>query len=107
MNREYKYLYLICTSDPLFLHQLLKDLEEVKELLTKATRKRLRDVLMTEKHKLELEIKNQPPLKPKDAVEEEKVSLGGYTVKINNYGRFVFLNTYWSSSISVEKAGQH
>ncbi|NXV13714.1 CYBP protein, partial [Cepphus grylle] len=70
----------------LFLNQLQKDLEEVKELLTKATRKRLRDVLMTEKHKLELEIKNQPPPKPKDVAEEEKSSLGGYTVKINNYG---------------------
>ncbi|NXN29410.1 CYBP protein, partial [Nycticryphes semicollaris] len=69
----------------IFLNQLQKDLEEVKELLTKATRKRLRDVLMTEKHKLELEIKNQPPPKPKDVVEEEKSSLGGYTVKINNY----------------------
>ncbi|XP_072722902.1 LOW QUALITY PROTEIN: calcyclin-binding protein [Ciconia boyciana] len=66
--------------------ELQKDLEEVKELLTKATRKRLRDVLMTEKHKLETEIKNQPPSKPKVAAEEEKLSLGGYTVKINNYG---------------------
>lgn len=68
--------------------QLQKDLEEVKELLAKATRKRLRDVLMMEKHKLELEIKNQPLPKPKDVIEEEKSSLGGYTVKINNYGRF-------------------
>ncbi|XP_075364001.1 LOW QUALITY PROTEIN: calcyclin-binding protein [Mycteria americana] len=66
--------------------ELQKDLEEVKELLAKATRKRLCDVLMTEKHKLELEIKNQPPSKPKVAAEEEKLSLGGYTVKINNYG---------------------
>ncbi|NXA33996.1 CYBP protein, partial [Eudromia elegans] len=71
----------------LFLNQLQKDLEEVKELLTKATRKRLHDVLTTEKHKLELEIKNQPPTKLKaDAGEEEKSLLGGYTVKINNYG---------------------
>ncbi|XP_040533458.1 calcyclin-binding protein [Gallus gallus] len=66
--------------------ELQKDLEEVKELLAKATRKRLRDVLMMEKHKLELEIKNQPLPKPKDVIEEEKSSLGGYTVKINNYG---------------------
>ncbi|KAJ7421700.1 hypothetical protein WISP_41610 [Willisornis vidua] len=66
--------------------QLQKDLEEVKELLTKATRKRVRDVLEAEKHRLEMEIKNQPPPKPKDAAEEEKSSLGGYTVKINNYG---------------------
>lgn len=82
------------TCDLLFLNQLQKDLEEVKELLTKATRKRLCDVLMIEKHKLELEIKNQPPPKPKDAAEEEKLSLGGYTVKINNYGRITFLNAY-------------
>lgn len=66
--------------------ELQKDLEEVKELLTNATRKRVRDVLMAEKQKLELEIKNQPTPKPKDAAEEEKSSLGGYTVKINNYG---------------------
>lgn len=83
-------LRLIYTCDLLFVNQLLKDLEEVKELLTKATRKRLRDVLMTEKHKLELEIKNQPPPKPKEVAEEEKSSLGGYTVKINNYGRITF-----------------
>ncbi|NXS12196.1 CYBP protein, partial [Neodrepanis coruscans] len=70
----------------LFLSQLQKDLEEVKELLAKATRKRVRDVLVAEKHKLEMEIKNQPPPKPKDTAEEEKSSLGGYTVKINNYG---------------------
>uniref|UniRef100_A0A8B9DEG3 Calcyclin binding protein n=1 Tax=Anser cygnoides TaxID=8845 RepID=A0A8B9DEG3_ANSCY len=63
-----------------------RHLEEVKELLVKATRKRVRDVLVAEKHKLELEIKNQPLPKPKDVVEEEKSSLGGYTVKINNYG---------------------
>ncbi|NXL79926.1 CYBP protein, partial [Leptocoma aspasia] len=71
---------------PLFLNQLQKDLEEVKELLTNATRKRVRDVLVAEKQKLELEIKNQPLPKPKDVAEEEKSSLGGYTVKINNYG---------------------
>uniref|UniRef100_A0A8B9C9B6 Calcyclin binding protein n=1 Tax=Anser brachyrhynchus TaxID=132585 RepID=A0A8B9C9B6_9AVES len=63
-----------------------RHLEEVKELLVKATRKRVRDVLVAEKHKLELEIKNQPLPKPKDVVEEEKSTLGGYTVKINNYG---------------------
>lgn len=83
-------------------------MEEVKELLTKATRKRLRDVLMTEKHKLELEIKNQPPPKPKDAAEEEKSSLGGYTVKINNYGRITFLNALLElQHLSEEKAGWH
>lgn len=84
-------MYLMYMCDPLFLSQLQKDLEEVKELLTNTTRKRVRDVLVAEKHKLELEIKNQPPPKPKDVAEEEKSSLGGYTVKINNYGRFIFL----------------
>ncbi|XP_019386422.1 PREDICTED: calcyclin-binding protein [Crocodylus porosus] len=67
--------------------ELQKDLEEVKELLNKATRKRIQDILMAEEHKIETEIKNQPGPKPKgDAVEEEKPPAGGYTVKINNYG---------------------
>ncbi|XP_071607240.1 calcyclin-binding protein [Heliangelus exortis] len=66
--------------------ELQKDLEEIKELLLKTTRKRVRDVLMTEKYRIELEIKNQPPPKPKDVAEEEKSTLAGYTVKINNYG---------------------
>lgn len=73
-------------------------------MLVKVTRKRLRDVLLTEKHKLELEIKNQPQPKPKDAVEEEKSSLGGYTVKINNYGRFTFLNAFYSLGISLKRS---
>lgn len=51
--------------------------------------------MLTEKHKLELEIKNQPLPKPKDAVEEEKSSQGGYTVKINNYG--------WDQSVKFIK----
>lgn len=92
------------TCDPLFLNQLQKDLEEVKELLTNATRKRVRDVLLAEKQKLELEIKNQPPPKPKDVTEEEKSSLGGYTVKINNYGRIIFLEL---QHLSGEMAGWH
>ncbi|XP_005304280.1 calcyclin-binding protein isoform X1 [Chrysemys picta bellii] len=67
--------------------ELEKDLEEVKELLAKATRKRTHDVLMAEKYKLEMEIKNQPPPKLKeDTTEEEKPPAGGYTVKINSYG---------------------
>ncbi|KAH0618240.1 hypothetical protein JD844_017255 [Phrynosoma platyrhinos] len=66
--------------------QLQKDLEEVKELLKKASRKRLHDVLLAEKSKIEREIKNQPPVKQKaEASEEEKPPLTGYTVKINNY----------------------
>ncbi|XP_042320301.1 calcyclin-binding protein [Sceloporus undulatus] len=68
------------------MEELQKDLEEVKELLKKASRKRLHDVLLAEKSKIEREIKNQPPVKPKtEASEEEKPSLTGYTVKINNY----------------------
>lgn len=92
------------TCDSLFLNQLQKDLEELKELLTKATRKRVRDVLAAEKQKLELEIKNQPPPKPKDVAEEEKSSLGGYTVKINNYGKIIFLEL---QPLSEEMAGWH
>lgn len=92
------------TCDSLFLSQLQKDLEELKELLTKATRKRVRDVLAAEKQKLELEIKNQPPPKPKDVAEEEKSSLGGYTVKINNYGKIIFLEL---QPLSEEMAGWH
>lgn len=42
-----------------FLTQLQKDLEEVKVLLEKATRKRVRDTLTTEKSKIETEIKNK------------------------------------------------
>lgn len=46
---------------------------------------------MAEKYKLEMEIKNQPPPKLKeDTVDEEKPPAGGYTVKINNYGRIAF-----------------
>lgn len=92
------------TCDPLFLNQLQKDLEEVKELLTSATRKRVRDVLVAEKQKLELEIKNQPLPKPKDVAEEEKSSLGGYTVKINNYGKIILLEL---QHLSEEMAGWH
>lgn len=105
MNIAQKELYLTHVCGLVFLKQLQKDLEEVKELLTKATRKRVRDVLMTEKHKLELEMKNQPPLKLKDVAEEEKLSLGGYTVKINNYGRITFLSAYQNLGISEERAG--
>lgn len=66
--------------------QLQKDLEEVKGLLKKVSRKRLHDVLIAEKDKIEKEIKNQPPLK----IKAEKPPTTGYTVKINNYGRISF-----------------
>ncbi|KAI2520497.1 CACYBP isoform 9, partial [Pan troglodytes] len=39
--------------------ELQKDLEEVKVLLEKATRKRVRDALTAEKSKIETEIKNK------------------------------------------------
>ncbi|XP_038613920.1 calcyclin-binding protein [Tachyglossus aculeatus] len=78
---------------PLEEHQ--KDLEEVKTLLEKVTRKRVRDVLTAEKGKLELEIKNKMQQKEqgkRETADSEKpaavvapISVG-YTVKINNYG---------------------
>ncbi|XP_015273234.1 PREDICTED: calcyclin-binding protein [Gekko japonicus] len=68
------------------MEELQKDLEEVKELLKKASRKRIHDVLLAEKNKLEKEIKNQPPPKIKAEIsEEERQPATGYTVKINNY----------------------
>ncbi|XP_034979501.1 calcyclin-binding protein isoform X1 [Zootoca vivipara] len=66
--------------------QLHKDLDEVKELLKKASRKRVHDVLLAEKNKIEREIKNQLPVKIKaETSEEERPAPTGYTVKINNY----------------------
>ena len=41
------------------LEELQKDLEEVKVLLEKSTRKRLRDTLTSEKSKIETELKNK------------------------------------------------
>ncbi|XP_051854875.1 calcyclin-binding protein [Antechinus flavipes] len=77
------------------LEELRKDLEEVKELLGKATRKRVRDVLTAEKSKLEAEIKHKTKQKGQEkgeTIDNEKpaavvapISVG-YTVKINNYG---------------------
>uniref|UniRef100_A0A8D0DPW4 Calcyclin-binding protein n=1 Tax=Salvator merianae TaxID=96440 RepID=A0A8D0DPW4_SALMN len=69
-----------------FLYRLQKDLEEVRELLKKTSRKRIHDVLLAEKNKIEKEIKNQPLLKVKAEVsEDERPPPTGYTVKINNY----------------------
>ncbi|XP_053247204.1 calcyclin-binding protein isoform X1 [Podarcis raffonei] len=66
--------------------ELHKDLDEVKELLKKASRKRVHDVLLSEKNKIEREIKNQLPSKIKaETSEEERPPPTGYTVKINNY----------------------
>ncbi|XP_068921622.1 calcyclin-binding protein [Petaurus breviceps papuanus] len=74
------------------LEELRKDLEEVKELLGKATRKRVRDVLTAEKSKLENEIKHKTKQEKGETLDNEKpaavvapISVG-YTVKINNYG---------------------
>ncbi|XP_061490145.1 calcyclin-binding protein [Rhineura floridana] len=70
----------------MYLIQLQKDLDEVKELLKKASRKRVHDVLLEEKNKIEKEIKDQQPLKLKPMTSEEERPLPtGYTVKINNY----------------------
>uniref|UniRef100_G3TH46 Calcyclin-binding protein n=1 Tax=Loxodonta africana TaxID=9785 RepID=G3TH46_LOXAF len=74
------------------LEELQKDLEEVKVLLEKATRKRVRDALTAES-KIETEIKNKMQQKSQeDPLDNEKpaavvapISVG-YTVKISNYG---------------------
>ncbi|XP_004412606.1 PREDICTED: calcyclin-binding protein-like [Odobenus rosmarus divergens] len=77
------------------LEELQKDLEEVKVLLEKATRKRVRDALTAEKSKIETEIKNKMHQKSQRKVEllnSEKPAAvvapitTGYTVKISNYG---------------------
>ncbi|KAJ8789189.1 hypothetical protein J1605_004930 [Eschrichtius robustus] len=77
------------------LTQLQKDLEEVKVLLEKATRKRVRDALTAEKSKIETEIKNKMQQKSQrkaELLENEKPAAvvapitTGYTVKISNYG---------------------
>ncbi|KAM4721878.1 calcyclin-binding protein [Rhinophrynus dorsalis] len=74
------------------LLELQKDLEEVKQLLEKATRKRVRDVLFVEQRKLETEICNKQQQQTVDSVEIQKPSAivppmsSSYTVKINNYG---------------------
>ncbi|KAB0354244.1 hypothetical protein FD755_022782 [Muntiacus reevesi] len=77
------------------LEELQKDLEEVKVLLEKATRKRVRDALTAEKSKIETEMKNKMQQKSQrkaELTENEKPAAvvapitTGYTVKISNYG---------------------
>ncbi|XP_015425999.1 PREDICTED: calcyclin-binding protein-like [Myotis davidii] len=75
------------------VEELQKDLEEVKVLLEKATRKRVCDALMAEKSKIETEVKNKTQQKsPRKAeLDNEKPAAvapitTGYTVKISNYG---------------------
>lgn len=76
------------------LEELQKDLEEVKVLLDKTTRKRVRDTLTSEKSKIETEMKNkmQQKSQKKPELDNEKPAAvvapltTGYTVKISNYG---------------------
>ncbi|XP_030062162.1 calcyclin-binding protein [Microcaecilia unicolor] len=77
------------------VQELQKDLEEVKQLLEQATRKRVCDALMVEQRKLETEIANKEAQQRRTAEESTELSkpativtpvATGYTVKINNYG---------------------
>ncbi|KAM4865595.1 LOW QUALITY PROTEIN: calcyclin-binding protein-like [Thomomys bottae] len=76
------------------LEELQKDQEEVKALLEKSTRKRIRDALTSEKSKIEIEIKNkiQQKSQKKPQVDNEKPAAvvapitTEYAVKISNYG---------------------
>lgn len=73
------------------VEELQKDLEEVKALLEKTTRKRVRDALTSEKSKIETEIKNKMQQKSqrKAELDNEKPAAvvapitTGYTVKIS------------------------
>ncbi|XP_023078973.1 calcyclin-binding protein-like [Piliocolobus tephrosceles] len=72
--------------------ELQKDLEEVKVLLEKATRKRVRDALTAEKSKIETEVKNKKSQKKAELLDNEKPAAMvapitmGYKVKSSNYG---------------------
>ncbi|KAJ1173122.1 hypothetical protein NDU88_004963 [Pleurodeles waltl] len=73
--------------------ELRKDLEEVKDLLSKASRQRVCKVLLAEQRKLETELNkvNQQSLaKETSELTKSATVVGqlssGYTVKINNYG---------------------
>ncbi|KAM6181909.1 calcyclin-binding protein-like isoform 1-T1 [Erethizon dorsatum] len=77
------------------LEELQSDLEEVKALLEKATRKRTRVALTAEKSKIETEIKKkmqQKFQKKPELLDSDKPAAvvapitTGYTVKISNYG---------------------
>ncbi|XP_063283344.1 calcyclin-binding protein [Pelobates fuscus] len=77
--------------DPALL-ELQNDLDEVKLLLEKATRKRVRDVLYVEQRKLETEITNKRQQQTAQSMDVQKPSavvppmVGTYTVKISSYG---------------------
>ncbi|KAM5255410.1 LOW QUALITY PROTEIN: calcyclin-binding protein-like [Ctenodactylus gundi] len=85
------------------LEELQKDLDEVRVLLEKATRKRVHDALTAEKSKIETEIKNKTQQKSqkKPELDNEKPAAvvapitTRYTVKISNYG--------WDQSDKVVK----
>uniref|UniRef100_A0A9J7Z523 Calcyclin-binding protein n=1 Tax=Cyprinus carpio carpio TaxID=630221 RepID=A0A9J7Z523_CYPCA len=72
---------------------LESDLKEITSVLEKCERQRLRDVLTQEQKKIEKELaqKRQQKLQQakKDSGEKTDTALKGYTVKINNYGRFI------------------
>uniref|UniRef100_A0A8C2V8E2 Calcyclin-binding protein n=1 Tax=Chinchilla lanigera TaxID=34839 RepID=A0A8C2V8E2_CHILA len=63
------------------LEELQDDLEEVKALLEKATRKRVRDALTAEKSKIETEIKNKMQHKSQkkpELLDNEKPAISNY-----------------------------
>eukprot|EP00069_Balaena_mysticetus_P010308 bmy_20638T0 len=73
------------------VEELQKDLEEVKVLLEKATRKRVRDALTAEKSKIETEIKNkmqQESQRKAELLESEKPAavVAPIMTDIHNYG---------------------
>ncbi|XP_068122604.1 calcyclin-binding protein [Hyperolius riggenbachi] len=72
------------------MEELQKDLDEVKQLLEKATRKRVRDVLIVEQRKLETELANKQQLQAGESVHKPSAIVppmsSAYTVKIHNYG---------------------
>ncbi|KPP70725.1 calcyclin-binding protein-like, partial [Scleropages formosus] len=70
------------------ISQLESDLQEVKSLLEKSTRRRLRDVLSQEQKKIETEIALKWQQKEKQDTNKraQPPTIKGYTVKINNYG---------------------
>ncbi|XP_062337964.1 calcyclin-binding protein [Osmerus eperlanus] len=69
------------------INQLEADLLEISNLLEKAERERIQDVLKQEKKKVEREISAKRLQKEQQAKREDPTSSSkAYTVKINNYG---------------------
>lgn len=72
---------------PLQINQLEADLLEISNLLEKAERERVQDVLKQEQKKVEKEISAKRLQKEQQAKREDPTSSSkAYTVKINNYG---------------------